>query len=129
MLSCGLTSASSNTTVMTSVGIHSTSFVITKIVLFLFVIFSINLFADVFFFYCKDIFRQISTDQQTKLQTSRFRVGQNLYQGAVLRDSHSPVTSQDWPAALASWYSEVELFKQDPTKGRVHLILLRNLMD
>ena len=53
----------------------------------------------------------------------------SLYQGAVLRDSHSPVTSQDWPAALASWYSEVELFKQDPTKGRVHLILLRNLMD
>ena len=45
----------------------------------------------------------------------RFRVGQNLYQGAV---ASSPLgeTEPDWASAVAGWYSEVELFHQDPTR-------------
>ena len=46
---------------------------------------------------------------------SRFRVGQNLYQGAVVR-SEEGESEPDWAGAVAGWYSEVELFKQDPTR-------------
>ena len=45
----------------------------------------------------------------------RFRVGQNLYQGAVARTAGGQ-SEPDWAGAVAGWYSEVELFRQDPTK-------------
>ena len=45
----------------------------------------------------------------------RFRVGQNLYQGAVA-SSQGGETEPDWAGAVAGWYSEVETFHQDPTR-------------
>ena len=58
----------------------------------------------------------ISTDLEFPLTVCcRFRVGQNLYQAAVLRDPDTE-TGADWEAAVSGWYSEVEMFRQDPRK-------------
>jgi len=55
--------------------------------------------------------------QHDENDVCRFRVGQNLYQAGLFKDSpESEKIKPAWTDAMESWYSEIDQFRENPTR-------------